>query len=99
MIKPIKPHDVAKLKEERLPDQVILAFNEAIADNWKGTYASFRQDDIADRIKLKMGINDSTIFDKCYLNVEDIYRAAGWKVEFDSPAYCETYPAIFKFSK
>jgi hypothetical protein len=31
------------------------------------------------------------------LDIEDTYREAGWKVEYDKPAYCENYPANFTF--
>ena len=34
-----------------------------------------------------------------WLDVEGIYRKAGWDVEYDSPGYCEDYPATFKFRK
>lgn len=33
MTNPIKPEDVVKLKKEAIPDQVIDAFNELIAEN------------------------------------------------------------------
>lgn len=32
-----------------------------------------------------------------WLDIEDHYRKAGWKVTYDKPAYCENYDAYFKF--
>jgi hypothetical protein len=32
------------------------------------------------------------------LDIEPIYREAGWIVEYDKPAYCENYDANFTFT-
>ena len=32
-----------------------------------------------------------------HLDFEDLYREAGWKVEYDKPAYNENYSSYFKF--
>ncbi len=41
----------------------------------------------------------AVVFAKGWLEVEDIYRKAGWKVKYDKPAYSENYPATFKFER
>ena len=102
MTKPITPDNVVKEKEKILPEEVIVAFNRLIAEKWNGRYSSFKQDEVIEEIIKEMGslkITSKEIFKKHYLDVEDIYKEAGWNVEYDSPAYCETYPATFKFSK
>ena len=38
------------------------------------------------------------IFANHWLDIEDIYRQAGWSVEYD-PAYCETYDSNFTFTR
>lgn len=39
------------------------------------------------------------IFTQGWLDVEHLYRAQGWVVRFDRPAYNETFLACFYFSK
>lgn len=39
------------------------------------------------------------VFKKGWLNVEYLFRAAGWEVQYDKPGYNETYEAYFTFSK
>ncbi len=104
MVKPIKPSEVKK-KEIEIPDAVIEAVNEMIQEKWNGKEATIFQDDIIDRIIFinktlnKTLLNRDTIFDKNYLDFEDIFRKAGWKVEYDKPGYNEDYKAYFVFSK
>ena len=37
------------------------------------------------------------LYEKHYLDVEDAYRKRGWIVDYDKPAYNETYDAFFEF--
>lgn len=99
MTKPIKPNEVADLKEERIPEGVIEAFNEMIADNWKNYYAKFKKDDVVTKILGKFQTTEAEIYSKNWLDIEDVYRKAGWKVTYDGPAYCETYDATYEFKK
>jgi hypothetical protein len=39
------------------------------------------------------------IFEHNWLDIEDIYRQAGWAVEYNAPAYNETFDETFKFSR
>ena len=39
------------------------------------------------------------VFKNKWLDVEEVYRKAGWKVEYDKPGYCEDYEAYFVFEK
>lgn len=96
-VAPIKPGEVAKQKQESFPSQVLEAFNQLITEKFNNTYAIVKQDDVV-ALMVKNGLNQREIYDKGWLNVEDIYRKAGWKVEYDKPAYNESYPATFTFS-
>ena len=98
-MKPLKPSEVVEKKLEKLPDEVIDAFNEMIALHWNGSYSKFKQEDVVNLILKKMDMERGDIFDSHYLDVEDIYRSEGWNVEYDKPAYYETYSATFEFSK
>ena len=45
----------------------------------------------------KAGLERALIFKKGWLNVEEMYREAGWQVTYDRPAYNETGYAYFYF--
>ncbi len=95
-IAPIRPRDIARQKQESFPNEVIEAFNQLIGESFNNGYATIRQDD-AVALMVKKGLVSKEIYRRGWLNVEDIYRKAGWEVEYDKPAYNESYPATFTF--
>jgi len=111
MTKPITPSQVGAAKATAIPHEVIRAFNELIAANCVNGRSVVKQSDVLDRMATLMrpaGFTDASeaarwrqsIFDVGYLNIEDLYRAAGWSVTYDKPGYNEPhYPATFTFSK
>lgn len=98
-IKPIKPSEVIKKKKESLPDEVIESFNELIAEKWNGNQAKISQKEVASLISSKLDIQKEAIYEKHWLDVEDIFRKAGWHVEYDQPGYNESYEPYFIFEK
>ena len=99
-VKPITPNEIAEKKTEQIPDGVIDAFNELIAQNYRNGSSTVKQKDAVSRIKAKLNLEkDNDIYSNNWLDVEPIYRAAGWKVKYDKPAYCESYDAYFVFSR
>jgi hypothetical protein len=104
MAGPIKPEDMPKYKAEVFPEFVFQAFNLCIVENFCNGRATVYQKDVMNKmasLALEEGIQleRGDIFSKGYLNVEDVYREAGWKVKYDSPAYCETYEAHYEFKE
>jgi hypothetical protein len=112
MSKAISPDQVAAHKASTFPDYVFDAFNDLIAANFTAGDAVVLQKDVIALILAKANaglvgtIDDSglnltrnEIFSKGYLNVEEVYREAGWQVEYDKPAYNESYDASFTFRK
>lgn len=97
MTKPISPNDIASFKAKTFPPEVFEAFNELIAKNFSAGSADVKQKHASALIASKLNITSSEVFDKGYLNVEEVYRAEGWKVNYDKPAYCENYDAFFTF--
>lgn len=94
MVEPIRPCDV----KHEIPDFIIEAVNKLIQEKWNGHEAHIYQDEILDAIDFDLhGITRDEVFDKCWLDVEPLYRKRGWKVEYDKPAYCEDYKAYFVF--
>jgi len=101
---PIKPSDVVELKRKVvIPEKVFDAFNELIAKYWTGSSARFTQDEVM-RLVLKKfartnNVTRRSVYDNRWLDVEPIYREAGWKVVYDRPGYNESYEPTFAFSK
>ena len=103
-VKAVKPDQIASLKEEQIPNEVLAAFNALIAKNFDGKQAIVMQDEVVEAIMAEFKNNGKKmtrdkLFDNNWLDVEIIYQKEGWKVEFDQPAYCETYDAFFTFKK
>lgn len=92
---PINPADV---KPANVPDAVIEAFNTLIQHYWDGKQARFKLSEAVTRIADEMGCNPADVYSKQYLDIEPLYRQVGWAVEYDGPAYNESYPATFTFS-
>lgn len=97
MTEPIKPEEVEFSATKT--DEVIQVFNELIQKYWDGTQARFKQDEAVGLITERMGQKPGFLFENKYLDIEHLYRRAGWKVEYDKPGYNESYPATFTFSK
>ena len=103
MIKPIKPSEV----KQEIPDWVIQGANECITENYREIdgESHFTQDELIEHV-LKhvpcehddtlMGVR-AKLFKNNWLDIEPIYRKEGWIVEYDRPAYNESYPANFTF--
>lgn len=98
MAGPISPNEVAATKSQVIPEVVFEAFNELIAEKFTAGLANVKQKDVIARILAKdTTIEKSQIFALGMLNVEEVYREKGWDVEYDKPAYNESYDANFTF--
>ena len=95
---PIKPSEIASEKEKTFPDAVIESFNELITQKFDRGSATIKKDEVVD-LMVEKGLNRNQIFDKGWLNIEDVYEQAGWKVVYNRPAYNESYLATFTFTR
>jgi hypothetical protein len=98
LIQPIRPDQVAESKKASMPDAVMESFNEEIASKFSGNRSVVMQNEVIARIVAR-GYQRQEIFANHWLDVEDIYRAAGWNVEYDKPGYNEDYEANFTFTR
>lgn len=103
VIKPIKPEEVLDKKIETIPDAMLEAVNAMIALKWNGSSSTFRQDDLLLKyFEISKETDDREARDKLFANhhmdFEDAYRREGWKVEYDKPAYNESYEPTFTFT-
>jgi hypothetical protein len=101
MVKPLAPADVGSAHAELFPDFVIETWNTVIAKNWSGTQSRIEQDDIILELiaASPMLVDRGDVFARHWLDIEDLYRAEGWVVEYDKPAYNESYDPYFVFKK
>jgi calcineurin-like phosphoesterase family protein len=102
MTKPITPKEVQKAKFDAMPEEVFEVFNKLIVENWNGNQAIIRRDEVVlNLIKIPTcrKIFAQQVYSRYYLNIEDAYNKAGWKVEYDKPDHTETYEPFFTFTK
>lgn len=102
MVQPITPDEAVVRKGAIIPDFVIESFNELIAENLTlSGRAVISQDDVVSRIlsKCTLATDRQSIYERKWLDVEPLYRAAGWHVVYDKPAYYESYEPTFTFTK
>lgn len=69
-----------------------------IVEQWDGTSAVLTERIIAIKIAKQLDIKKDEVYDKHYLDFEDIYREKGWIVEYNKPGYNETYSATYEFT-
>lgn len=96
MAGPITPEEVVGRKAALIPEAVYEAFNELIAEHWIGSDSAFTVAAAKTRIRAKSGLD--TVLPH-WLDVEPIYRDAGWSVTLDRPGYDENYDARYIFRK
>lgn len=101
---PITPDEVVAHKAAVvIPEKVFDAFNELIAQHWNGRDATFKKNDVVDLILAKYAESESVTMNSIYgnnwLDVEPIYREAGWDVVYDRPGYNESYDAKYIFKR
>ena len=97
--KPIRPDQVGDAQAKNLPPQVIEVFNRLIASRFADGSAVVKQEDAVEAICDVMAIDRQTVFALHYLDVEEAFRAAGWKVRYERAAYNETGPSTFTFQR
>jgi hypothetical protein len=99
-MKPITPQEASQQRQTQIPDFVIDCFNKLIAKNYRNGRARVIQNEVMlEILATDADLTRQTVFDNGWLDVEEVYRAAGWRVEYAKPAYNETYDAFFVFSK
>lgn len=98
--RPITPKEVAEYKVHSTPGFVFDAFNVLISANFVGGSAIVLTKNVVKEILLRSPgrLTENDIFEKGWLNIEEAYHAAGWKVTYDKPAFNEFYDAYFTFS-
>lgn len=107
MTKPISPNEVVETKKTIVfPSKVIEAWNFLIAKNYSAGKSVVKQDDAVKTLIEYLGLDQKDdrgsrnyCYENRYLDIEEVYRNEGWSVEYDKPAYYETYEPTFTFKK
>jgi len=98
-VAPLNPADIVQAKAVTIPDEVMTVWNFHIAKGFKQGKSRIVQDEIVLDIMSAMGSPRARVYTENWLDIEDVYRDAGWIVKYDKPGYCEDYPASFTFTK
>lgn len=99
-VKPITPDEALAQKASQIPAEVFMVVNHMITKNVsRAGRAILRQDDIIKELLTMIPVDRKTIFENNWLDFEDAYEKAGWKVKYDRPAYNETYEPTFEFTR
>lgn len=98
-VRPISPDEVSDRKVQIFPDAVFESFNELIVENDCGGRSIVKQKDVVKLMESK-GLNSAEIYKRGWLNIEEVYRKARWKVTYDKPGYGDNdFDAYFEFSR
>lgn len=100
-IKPISPKEAFE-GYDTLPPKVIETWNKLIIKNRSGRTSIVFQTDAVEALRTAMSdagdyrqggnsVSRDDVFKNGWLNIEEVFRAAGWKVEYDKPGYNENY--------
>ena len=98
---PITPEQAEEQQLNSIPDFVIEAVNGLIVKKYRreAKCAVLRQDEIIEAIQNVEFVERDVIIKNRWLDFEDLYRQAGWSVDYDTPGYNESYTPVFTFTK
>lgn len=94
-VKPVSPNDI----KVSLPDFVINAVNSLISNRYRGGSFSIKREEIVKKIieTCPRALEREEIFEKQWLDFENLYRQAGWKVNYVTPERGESFDEYFNF--
>lgn len=100
MVTAVTPAEIGSLKAKLLPGHVIETWNALLAQKSTGGPIRITQNEAIEELQVNCPelISRQGIFDSGWLDIEPVYRAAGWSVKYDKPAYCESYEAYYIFT-
>lgn len=101
-IKPITPQEAELQEGSQIPDAVIGIFNKLIVKNLHNGQAKITitevEQAILAEVQSHIALPSNYTINHDWLDVEPIFRRAGWKVTYDKPAYFETYEGYYIFT-
>lgn len=101
-VEPSTPKEVEESANYAIHPAIIQAVNELLKEEYiPGRTVTLLQKTIVKKAKsICKELTERQIFDKHWMDFEPVFRKAGWKVSYNSSAWCETYfDEYYKFSK
>ena len=98
-IKAITPTKAKKLKMKNIPMEIIRVIDKMILDNTIEGIAKIEIESIVKIVRRETKLTRKKIFDNNMLDIEDLYRSKGFKVQYVPGAYYETFEPYFTFEK
>jgi hypothetical protein len=97
--KPITPAEAAQSSESSIPAAVFMAFNKLLGERYdRGGIHIDEKEVVALILKGDPALTADELYKRKWLDVEPLYRKAGWKVDYDKPGYNETYDPSWTFT-
>lgn len=97
MVKPFTPQAAKDAQQNAVPEIVLSIVNHFLAQRAASNLIFINQKEVVEQLE-EAGYTRSAIFAEHLLDFEAAYRANGWKVVYDKPAYNETYDPRWEFS-
>lgn len=99
-IAPLRPEEIIKDLDTIIPSPIILAINNLLKLSYRHGSAKIKlKDIIAEAIRLDDKLTETEMYEKKWLDFENLFEAYGWIVTYDKPGYDETYDSYFIFKK
>ena len=93
MSKPISPSELLTKRSREIPSEVIDIFNDLLLEKFSGGMAIIYLSTVTEKV------NKHTFpaFEMWWLDVEDIYREQGWKVDFVKQSIGDSFKSHYVF--
>lgn len=96
-VQPLPADQIDSSKPYEIPELVIVLINNMLREVWDNGSAILFTKDIMQKLKLVFNKTEQEILQMHWLDIEPIYRKAGYNVEYIKPAYGEQGDSYFKF--
>ena len=96
----ITPKEAFERTKTEIPDKVLEVWNDLIIkyhSRGKNGYSHIKQSIASRAIADVMNVTTDEVYENHWLDIEEVYRDAGWDVKYDRPGYNESYEANFEF--
>lgn len=103
-VKPFSPEEAQAAKDAALPSYVLSAFNSLLSEKVSGGYARITQNDAVLRIietaaRVGVVLERHQVFADKLLDVEGVYGAQGWHVEYHKQSIGDSGESAFVFRR
>lgn len=105
MVKPISPDEAMFSKQDVIPEVVLEVVNQLLKERYNGRDSvRILRRDVLDEALARMradgvSVTKDEFFKRHWLDFEQAYRNVGWKVDYDSPVYNESYEPSWTFTR